>query len=355
MRVLLISSTASEKSGWGRLSNATIDALRAEGVEVSVLTDEKKWTSSNFLKMCLAARRQAADADIVHALDGWPYGVYGLAAVLGTRKKLFINGIGTYSVAPLYSFVRGTLLRLAYARARKIFCISAYTKTQLQEAGVAKDKLEVVHLGTSALPHISKEFIDEVRASNNIPADAYPIILTVGAIKDRKGQFDTFKAAAALKEKYPNIFYIAAGGKEQEAYAEEMSAYAAKNGLDKNLLMLEHADDRVIAALYSLSTVFALNSTTDAQSHHFEGFGLVVLEANRFSKPAVGSRGCGIEDAIKDERTGFLCNQRDPKDIARKLERVLEDYERLSLSAKEFSEQFSWEKTAASYMDFYAS
>src|SRR3569623_3180224 len=120
------------------------------------------------------------NVDLVHALDAWPYGFYGFAAVFGTKKKLFINGIGTYSVAPLYSFARGVLLRVAYGRAKKIFCISAYTKMQLKEAGISQSKLEVVHLGTSDLPKASEQYIQEVRESNNIPDAAYPIILTVG-------------------------------------------------------------------------------------------------------------------------------------------------------------------------------
>src|SRR3569623_55111 len=77
-------------------------------------------------------------------------------------------------------FARGVLLRVAYGRAKKIFCISAYTKMQLKEAGISQSKLEVVHLGTSDLPKASEQYIQEVRESNNIPDAAYPIILTVG-------------------------------------------------------------------------------------------------------------------------------------------------------------------------------
>jgi glycosyltransferase involved in cell wall biosynthesis len=353
MRVLLITSTLSEKSGWGRLSRATADALRSAGAEVSVITDEKDWTPTNFLRTCLQARKQAAGAEVVHALDGWPYGVYGLAAVLGTRKKLFINGIGTYSIAPLYSFIRGTLLRLAYARARRIFCISVHTEMQLKKAGIVSQKLTVVHLGTSTLLAVSQKYAEEVRALNHIPPDAYPILLTVGAVKDRKGQLDTLKAAMLLKEKYPHIFYVAAGAAEQRAYVQEMRGYAEKSAMKGNFLMIEHADDQTISALYALADVFALNSTSDDRTHHFEGFGLVLLEANRFGKPAVGSRGSGIEDAIKDGYSGFLTAQRDPQDIADKIEKILAGYHSFSANAKLFSAGFSWEKTARAYLRLY--
>ncbi|HEV8677594.1 MAG TPA: glycosyltransferase, partial [Candidatus Paceibacterota bacterium] len=189
MHVLLITSTASEKSGWGRLSAAAAQALREEGADVSLMTDEKERSAASFFRNCLRARKEAKRADVVHALDGWPYGVYGLAAVAGTRKKLFINGIGTYSVAPLYSFARGPLMRLAYGRASKAFCISAYTKREIEKGGVPSSKLDIVHLGTNALPPASEKEIEAVRAANHIPADAHPVILTVGAVKDRKGQF----------------------------------------------------------------------------------------------------------------------------------------------------------------------
>ena len=353
MRVLLITSTVSEKSGWGRLSSATAEALRAEGLKVSVLTDEKKRTFGSFIKMCMRARSLAACADAVHALDGWPYGVYGLAAVWGTRKKLFINGIGTYSVAPLYSRARGLLLRLAYSRARNIFCISAYTMNQLKQAGIAASKLIVVHLGTSALGEVPSEYIESVRQANRIPADAYPILLTVGAVKERKGQLDTLKAAALLKATYPNIFYITAGSLERLTYAQEMRDVAGTSGMSERFRAIEHADDQTISALYSLSTVFALNSTTDDRTHHFEGFGLVILEANEQGKPAVGSRGCGIEDAIADGKSGLLCRPGDPQDIAQKIGELVERYDYFAANAKMFAAGFTWQKTVKRYIDFY--
>lgn len=122
-----------------------------------------------------------------------------------------------------------------------------------------------------------------------------------------------------------------------------------------NLLIITNADDRTIAFLYSICSVFALNSNTDIKHHHFEGFGAVITEAYQFGVPAVGSRDSGIEDAIQDGRTGYLTYQGDAEDIAQKIENVLQNREVLSEQAQRAGIGFSWEKTIKTYMQYYES
>ncbi len=99
--------------------------------------------------------------------------------------------------------------------------------------------------------------------------------------------------------------------------------------------------------------MFALNSRTDPETHHFEGFGAVITEAYQFGKPAVGSSNSGIEDAIQDGKTGYLTKQQNPQDIAEKIEKILQDYDSFSANAKKKYADFDWAKTAATYIDFY--
>lgn len=353
MRVLLITSTVSEKSGWGRHSAAIAKAIRAQGVEVEVVADNAPLTLARFAKNCMTARTKAKKADVVHAIDGWPYGVYALAAVLGTGKKLFINGIGTYSVAPLYHFGKSFLLKKAYARASAVFSISEYTKHELASAGVEEKKIQVIHYGAPSFEPLSADRKKELASRLGITGVAQPVVLTVGAIKNRKGQLDTLGAVDILKNTHPNILYVLAGSGNDKRYLREVEEYVSTHGLSRNAMVLQEIDDEVLTFLYDRCTVFALNSVNDETHHHFEGFGAAILEANTFGKPAVGSRGCGIEDAIKDGYSGLLAAQRDSRDIASKIEAVLAEYDSFSTSTKIFSTDFSWEKTAGAYISFY--
>lgn len=354
MRVLIITASGNEKSGWGRYSSAVVAHLRLQGVDVTTFESVPLRVSAySLFRNMMTVRRAAREVDVVHALDGWPFGVYGLVAVVGTRKPLFINGVGTYSVAPLYSMIKGFLLRSAYRRAEKIWCISRYVAKQLQKAGTAPEKLVTVYLGATPLPVLTEYEREQYRQTYAISATRFPVILTVGAIKERKGQFDTLRAIEVLKKTYPDILYVAAGSGNNPTCLAQLRDYAKEHHLEDNFEIIDSADDRTLSFLYSTSTLLTLNSTSDARTHHFEGFGLVVLEAAQFGTPSVGSRESGIEEAIEDGVTGELCKQSNAADIATKIQSVVTHHEAYGGAAKKRYAQFTWEKTVAAYLDAY--
>lgn len=365
MKVLIITNTLYERSGSGRYSRGVVENLRRAGIEVVLLCEQKpggisiEWhrllppgSPVSFLRNIVMTRRLARRVDVVHALDGWPFGVYGYAGVLGTSKKFFINGVGTYSVAPLYSLWFGWLVRRAYQAADRIFCISAYVKNQLQQAGISSEIPAVVHLGSDKLLALSPEEEATCRDELSISQQRFPIILTVGDIKNRKGQLDTLQAVGRLKEKYPLILYIAVGTSNLE-YVKGMHTYATLHGLTDNFHIVSSIDDKKLAFLYSVCTLVALNSNNNETRHHFEGFGLVIIEGYQFGKPAVGSRDCGIEDAIVDRKTGLLTNQGDPIDIADKIEHMLENLTFFSHNARMRYAEFDWKNTVSAYIAAY--
>jgi len=103
---------------------------------------------------------------------------------------------------------------------------------------------------------------------------------------------------------------------------------------------------------YRSADVQALNSVN--HDGHFEGFGLVVLEGYQFGLPAVGSRDCGIEDAISDGETGYLTEQKKPEDIAKKIRIVLGKGRRsFSEDCQKYSRKFNWDKTVEMYLQSY--
>ena len=369
MKILFITPSLNARSGWGRYSRAILQEHIRRGFEVKVLSQDapedttypvellKSVTSRAsvhyFLMNMYIARKAAKDFDAVFALDGWPYSVYAYAAVTATPKPLYLLGVGTYSVAPLYNRFSSFLMRRSYARARAVFCISSYTKDELAKGGVNGKNLYVAHFGASSLPAISSREVELFTKEAGLPAGAFPVVLTVGQIKERKGQMETLKAVGILKQHYPDIVYAVIGSGKHKEYVESMRSYAEKSGLKKNLLIVTNADDKTLAAFYTSSTVFALNSNSDSKHHHFEGFGLVVVEAAGYGKPAVGSSDSGVQDAIDDGVSGFLTGQRDPSDIADKIGKILEEYDTFSSNAKVWHKRFTWENMVEVFVKFY--
>ena len=79
----------------------------------------------------------------------------------------------------------------------------------------------------------------------------------------------------------------------------------------------------------------------------FEGFGLVHLEANVWGVPAIGSFGCGNEDAVRDGYSGYLIEQGNIKALSEAMMRLLDpafDWNAMSANARQFSQSMSWER-----------
>lgn len=369
MKVLLVTKTLEPKGGAGRHSRQILEYLKEKHVDCSVVTEEElndaiqaecflrpisgSRTSSfiNFIYNVWALRKASRNFDVIHALDIWPYGVYGYFASIGTGKKLFMNGIGTYSVAPFYSRIKSFLARRACKKADQIFCISDYTKDKIFE-NTNLNNLKVVLYGTFELPILDQNEINKYKNKYKITEDHFPILLTVGDIKKRKGQLDTLKAAALLKGKYPNFLYIMVGSVEDVNYIDQINNFAAENGLTDNIKIISGMyDNNVLAFFYQICDIFLLNSNNDG--YHFEGFGGVLLEAAQFGKPTIGSSDCGIESAIRDGVSGYVARQGDHEDIKTKILMTMENYDMLSAHARELFKDFSWDTTVDSYIKCY--
>jgi glycosyltransferase involved in cell wall biosynthesis len=357
MKVLVLTKTISPDSGGGRYSHAVLEEYKKMGISFTVVTEtggELLPLSSIglFIKNILKVRNYAKGHDIVHAFDGWPFAIYAHCAVLGTRKPLVVNAVGTYAVAALKRPVKGFFLKMAYRRAKKIFAISEFVKRRLQM--YLNVPVDVVYLGTTWMKTPETSDLEKTRAKYGIQNQT-PVLLTVGALKDRKGQFETAEAVKILKEKYPNILYLIVGStRGTEAYTEKIRKYVWENGLEQNVQIISDAkSDAELASIYTLSTIFLLNSKFDEKSEHSEGFGLVLLEAAQFGKPVIGSVGSGIPEAMEDGFNGVLVQKVEPGQIVEAVEKVLSRYNELAMNSKKVAERFSWKKTAEAYSSAY--
>lgn len=365
MRVLFVAKTLEGKGGAGRHAFEIIKTMRNMGISVFALTEKderelpyqknvfchpKHLNFLGFFVNVLRARRYAKDVEIVHALDFWPYGVYGYFAVLGTNKKLFINGIGTYTIAPFKNRLQSFFLKKAILRSGRVFSISEYTTKKILE-NISIKNISNIFYGTFKLPVLTLDEVKELKIKYNL-LNNYPILLTVGDIKNRKGQMDTLKTINLLKKDYPDVKYVMVGSDEDTYYIQKIKKFADANNLNDNYKIISNMhDDRVLSFFYQICDIFLLNSNNDGD--HFEGFGGVLLEAAQFGKPVIGSIDCGIESAIKDGYNGYLTEQGNTQDIYNKILQVLKEKKQLGENSIRWHKNFSWDKTVSRYIKHY--
>jgi len=368
MKICFLTKNLDVKTGAGRYSRDIIENITKEkNVEAVVLTEQASGHKSefpilkesfllrNFLNIFINAlriRKFIKDCDITHALDGYPYGVIAAMANIGLDKKLVISGVGTYSVLPLDRPIKKYFLKWAYRKADKILCISKFTEQQILKR-IKLNNTAVINLGVN-LDKFSAQggpaAVDQ-QISNELKKKKEKIILSVGALKPRKGYHISIPTVAEIKKRYPNIKYYIVGGKPPKIYLDLIE----KHNLKKSVKFSQGISDYELVKLYYQADVFLLTPIT-IDSNNFEGFGLVFLEAGICGKPVVGTYNCGAEDAIVDGKTGFLVPQNDVKKTTEAVLKFLDNPElskKLGENGKKRAQQMSWDNVAKKYIKIY--
>ena len=350
MKICYLVDNINPKHGGGRYANDLINAVRQAGHEVIVLKkDDDGLGGVPILKSgfglfiaALKVKNYFKDYDVIHAIDGYPYGIIAAIANKGLNKKLIITVQGTYAVAPLYSFGIGQLLKWAYKKADKIISISRYTKGEVLKKINSRD-IEIINHGI--------DFEKFYRTHLDSPEN---FILSVGTLKYRKGYHISIPAFAEAKKEFPDLKYKIVGSQKDTAYFDELKNLAAKNGVDKDIEFLSEVSDEALSELYRRAKLFILTSVNE--NHHFEGFGLVFLEAAAAGLPVIGTFDNGIEDAVKDYYNGLLVPQNDSQKTADAIIKILSD-DILGLNLRknsiEWVKNFDWKKIITSYIEIY--
>ena len=308
MKICFLVHDINSKNGGGRFAHDLIYGVKNAGHEVIILKEEDDGFEGvtvlnrglKLLNSALKIRRYIKNCDVIHALDGYPYGIIAALANLTLKKKLIISVQGSYSIAPLYNWKIATLLKWAYQRADYMTAISSYTKNELFKK-VRPKNITIINHGVNLekfhKPHLE---IDE------------KFILSVGAIKPRKGYHYSIPAFSVVSKEIKGLKYKIVGDGSDKKYLAKLEGIAKKLGIENDIEFVNGLAEEELINLYQKAKIFVLTSINI--NHHFEGFGLVFLEAAAAGTPSIGTKGNGIEDAIKDalrrERLSRVMSQR---------------------------------------------
>ncbi|MEK9174606.1 MAG: glycosyltransferase family 4 protein, partial [Patescibacteria group bacterium] len=311
MKVCYLNHDLKENTGAGRFCLSLIQQVKnlIPETEITVLTSEPAGHSLErpiiragvlgFIFSVFKIRRIIKASDIIHALDGWPYGFVALAASYGLKKKIIITAIGSGAVAPLYSFWRKSLLTWAYKKAHRLTAISHHTKKEILKI-VPDIKIEVINHGVDFQKFKIKNL--KLKIAENLK----PYILGIGTLKKRKGYEYSLKAFAEISEKFPNLKYIIVG---QGPEKENLKLKIKNLKLENRVIFLENLSEEELIGLYHNAELFIL--LPQDINKDMEGFGLVFLEAAACGLPVVSSRDSSAEDAVLEGKNGFLVSPQD--------------------------------------------
>lgn len=344
MKIALLTYNLITKDGGGRFSYDLVSNLKNVSEEVSVLThlDILKNPWINFLKI----RKIFKNSDVIHAVDLWPNGFYAKAISLGFKKPIIITALGTYSVAPFYSWRR--LLAIWAYKGARITTISDYTKEKILEL-MPDMNIKVICPGFD---------LDFWRGGSIVFEEILrlkPYILSVGALKFRKGYHNSIQAFSIVAKKIKHLNYVIIGQGEESDYAKELKNIIKENNLENRIFFVSSGvDDNKLLGFYRNAEIFVL--TPVEENHHFEGFGIVYLEAAASGLPIVATYNSGAISATKDGYNSILVHQNDPQKTADAIIKIISDENlkaKLSKNSLEWVKEFSWEKIIEKYNEIY--
>lgn len=359
MKICFLTHNLRQDNGVGVFSRRLIEGLRESlGAEVIALTVvagrepyERTILHPNKLRLLLRLpeiRRTLRECDVIHALDVFPYGFIAALASFGLGKKVVITAIGSGSILPLYQFQYVRLVRWVYRRTDRATAISAFTRDQILY------KIPGISI-TVINPGVDADFFTSADGAHYDVSRFKSYILGVGQLRWRKGYHFSIRAFAKTRERFPELNYVIVGKRFKDDYYERLQKLINELGLRDRVFILEDVQTREeLADVYKGAELFCLFSQNI--NHDVEGFGLVFLEAAAAGLPIVGSKNCGIDDAVRDGENGILVPTRSPDDFADAIIKILSNGQLKKAMGERslaFARRMSWEHQIEKYIACY--
>ncbi len=342
MRVCFLVHNLKTTDGGGRFSNDLISNLKKEDLDITVIISEGRQLLFDFFKI----RKIFEKSDIIHAIDIWPNGFYAWLISLGLKKPIIITALGTYSVAPFYSWRR--LLATWACKNSQVIAISNYTEEKINKI-LPHLKIRVI------CPGFNLDFWSGSSANASDSLKFKPYILSVGALKSRKGYDNSIRAFGIVAKQFENLNYVIVGKGEEADYVKNLNSFIKDNGLENRVFFISSGiDDNKLLEFYRNAELFVL--TPIEENHHFEGFGIVYLEAAALRLPIVATYNSGATSATKDGYNSILVPQNDLQQTAAAIVKILSDNllrSNLKNNGCEWAKNFSWEKIIKNYIEIY--
>ncbi|WP_339722083.1 glycosyltransferase [uncultured Paraglaciecola sp.] len=172
--------------------------------------------------------------------------------------------------------------------------------------------------GILPLPVLDKTKITDLRT--HLQKDSNEkLILFVGRLSEEKGVREAIQATAKLIDSGLTLRLIVIGEGHEK---EDFKKVVCDLGINEYVDFLGWIENKDVYYYFSACDVFVGPSKTAANGQ-VEAQGLTFIEAMLAKCPVIGSNSGGIIDAVIPDKTGWLVEPGDAKDLAAKINSVL--------------------------------
>src|SRR3989344_5368215 len=316
MKVLIISPTNNPLNGYGNITHELASFL-ATKVDLTVLLpiNEPRLknlkykvdyclpnyisTAKNLQMLSYLSYSYKADVNIIHSLFEFPYDFLAARVALQNKSKLVVGAQGTFAVTPSLKWPEKYLVKWVYDHANAIVVPSVFTMEKLVQITRTKTPVTVIHNGVN-FDRFQKKIPPNKQYKDKL------VFLTVGGLKNRKGQDLVIKALSKVRGKLPPFTYLIVGKGSWEDY---LSRLAKDLKIADKVIFLGEKNGNELVSIYKSADIYI--HTPRMVNWNFEGFGIVYLEASACHKPIISTDSGGIRDAVIANKTGLIVPEND--------------------------------------------
>ena len=254
--------------------------------------------------------------------------------------------LGLWLKVPVTITLRGTEVPLSKLPRRKeklltalqnangIFSVSDSLKQLVVSLGAQPDKIRVVGNGIDLLKFYPLEK-SVTRAELNIAKDA-KVLISVGALVDRKGFHRVIALLPALLKQYPTLIYLIVGGDSPEGNIKNLLQQQVKTlKLEDHVRFLGAYPSDQLKRPLSAADVFVLATAN-------EGWANVFLEAMACGLPVIATDVGGNKEVVNSAELGTVVPFSDPEALLSALLQALEkDWQTSTIIY--YAQQNSWD------------
>lgn len=175
------------------------------------------------------------------------------------------------------------------------------------------------------------------------------LILSVGRFAEKKGLIYLIEAVKYVIEKHKKVKLAIIGFGPEE---ENLKRLVQDLTLNEYIEFLGKVPNSELPKYYASADIFVLPSIVDSRGDT-EGLGVVLLEALASGCAVIGSEVGGITDIIRHRQTGLLTEQKNPNDLAKNINELIENTklreELANGGHKHTIEMFSWDSVSEKF------
>jgi glycosyltransferase involved in cell wall biosynthesis len=282
-------------------------------------------------------RKDAPDVVHVHSTAALPS--LFLGRVLGKAVAMHSHGD-----EPLHPIKLALMRKAGMILSQRVITVSEATRDDIiRTQRLSPKKIAVVYNGVSVedfrpLPgptHVMQKYGLE---------DAGKVLLSVGAVQQRKGQWMIIRCLPKILEKWPGLTYVNVGRAYDPSYQNQLLKEAERLGVSKNFRLLTGVPHDDLVALINSADVCVHPSSREA-------FGLAVAEEMACARPVVALDVDAMHEIIDDGVNGLLVQPSDQDNLTASILRLLGDPQlskRIGEAARvKVVAKFTWDQAAA--------